>query len=90
MVPISDIMKMKTQLFMKVMLAVLMLAGFGLQPTSATDYKIVVIADPHVMAPSLLTNQSNSDWVTYINGSRKLIDYSQALFDQAVAEIKTL
>ena len=75
---------------MKVMLAVHMLAGFGLQPTSATDYKIVIIADPHVMASSLLTNPSNSDWVTYINGSRKLIDYSQALFDQAVAEIKTL
>ena len=83
------IMKKKFLLF-KTLLAFVMLTGFGVQHTLAADHKIVVIADPHVMPASLLTNPSNSDWATYIGSSRKLIDFSQSLFDQAVAEIKTL
>ena len=67
-----------------------MLTGFGVQHTLAADHKIVVIADPHVMPASLLTNPSNSDWATYIGSSRKLIDFSQSLFDKAVAEIKAM
>ena len=55
----------------------------------APSHKIVVIADPHVMGNGLLTNQDNADWATYIAGSRKLIDKSQALFDQAVSVIQT-
>ena len=54
------------------------------------SHKIVVIADPHVMAPELLTNTSNTDWTTYIAGSRKLIDYSKALFDQTVTNISEM
>jgi 3',5'-cyclic AMP phosphodiesterase CpdA len=53
-------------------------------------HKIVVIADPHVMDNGLLTNTSNADWTTYIAGSRKLIDYSKTLFDQAVSDIEDL
>lgn len=56
----------------------------------APDHKIVVIADPHVMGDGLLTDPSNSDWTEYINGSRKLIDYSQALFDKAVTDISQM
>ena len=67
-----------------------MLTGFGVQHTLAADHKIVVIADPHVMPASLLPNTSSTDWATYIGSSRKLIDYSQSLFDAAVAEIKSL
>lgn len=44
------------------MLAVVMLwAGFRLQRSAAAGHKIVVIADPHVIAPELLTNPGNAD-----------------------------
>ena len=67
-------MKKKLLLF-RTLLAFVMLTGFGVQHTLAADHKIVVIADPHVMPASLLTNPSNSDWATYIGSSRKLIDF---------------
>lgn len=72
------------------MLAVVMFAGFALQQASAADHKIVVIADPHVMAPELLTNPSNADWTNYLSVSKKLIDYSRELFAQAMADIKAM
>ena len=65
----------------------MMLTGFCSLSASAADHKIVVIADPHVMPASLLTDPDNPYWTAYIEGSRKLIDYSQSLFDQAMAEI---
>lgn len=68
----------------------LCLMAFATQGAWATDHKIVVIADPHVMPASLLTDPSNADWSTYINGSRKLEDFSQALFDQAITEIAAM
>ena len=47
------------------MLAVVMLwAGFRLQRSAAAGHKIVVIADPHLIAPELLTNPGNADWTT--------------------------
>lgn len=82
-------MKKKLLLF-RTLLAFVMLTGFGVQHTLAADHKIVVIADPHVMPSSLLTNPSNSDWTTYIGNSRKLIDFSQSLFDEAITEIKAM
>lgn len=82
-------MKKKLLLF-RSLLAFVMLTGFGVQHTLAADHKIVVIADPHVMPSSLLPNKSNSDWATYIGSSRKLIDYSQSLFDEAITEIKAM
>lgn len=82
-------MKKKLLLF-RSLLAFVMLTGFGVQHTLAADHKIVVIADPHVMPASLLPNTSSADWETYIGGSRKLIDFSQSLFDKAVDEIKSL
>ena len=51
--------------------------------------RIAVIADPHVMPASLLTDANNTDWKTYLAGSRKLVDYSQTLFDQTVATLKS-
>lgn len=66
---------------------VMMLTGFCSLSATAADHKIVVIADPHVMPASLLTDPDNPDWAAYIEGSRKLMNYSQSLFDQAVAEI---
>ena len=67
-----------------------MLAGFAPLSASAADHKIVVIADPHVMAPELLTNAENADWTTYLDVSRRLTDYSQALFDQVLTDISEM
>ena len=49
--------------------------------------KIVVLSDPHVMAPELLVSKGLA-WTKYINAQRKMVDYSQALFDEMVARIK--
>ena len=71
--------------------AMLLLLMMLTATTAWADHKIVVIADPHVMGNDLLVgNQNNEDgsaWQTYLAGSRKLIDYSQALFDQTVTTI---
>lgn len=72
------------------LLAAVIMTSYCFQPVSAAEHKIVVIADPHVMGNGLLTNLSSSDWATYLGGSRKLIDYSQALFDQAVTNISAM
>ena len=49
--------------------------------------KIVVLSDPHVMAPELLVSEGEA-WTNYLSGQRKMVDYSQALFDEMVAKIK--
>ena len=51
----------------------MMLTGFCSLSALAADHKIVVIADPHVMPASLLTDPDNPYWTAYIEGSRKLI-----------------
>ena len=81
------IMKLFSRAASMMMLAFLLLTA-STAWAETDNHKIVVIADPHVMAPELLTNTSNTDWTTYIAGSRKLIDYSKALFDQTVNDIK--
>ena len=59
------------------------------QPTMAEtgDRTIVVLSDPHVMAPDLLVNEGKA-WTNYLAGQRKLVDYSQALFDLMMSKIK--
>jgi len=49
--------------------------------------KVVVLSDPHVMAPELLVNEGTA-WTTYLNGQRKLVDYSKLLFDDMIVRIK--
>ena len=78
----------------KLFLRVAMMLAFMVLTTATawadapvTNHKIVVIADPHVMASGYLQNDGTA-WQTYLAGSRKLIDYSKALFDQAVSDIK--
>ena len=51
--------------------------------------KIVVFADPHVMAPELLVEEGSA-WTTYLDGQRKLVDYSQQLFDEMINRIVDL
>ena len=49
--------------------------------------KVVVLSDPHVMAPGLLKNEGTA-WTTYLNGQRKMVDYSKLLFDDMIERIK--
>ena len=49
--------------------------------------KMVVLSDPHVMAPELLVNEGTA-WTTYLNGQRKLVDFSQRLFDDMIVRVK--
>jgi hypothetical protein len=49
--------------------------------------KVVVLSDPHVMAPGLLVNEGTA-WTTYLNGQRKMVDYSKLLFDDMIVRIK--
>lgn len=49
--------------------------------------KMVVLSDPHVMAPELLVNEGTA-WTTYLNGQRKLVDFSRRLFDDMIVRVK--
>ena len=57
-------------------------------PTSAqpNKSKIVVLSDPHVMAPQLLVSDGTA-WQNFLNNSRKLEDYSRELFDELMTRI---
>ena len=57
------------------------------QADGIDNRKIVVLSDPHVMAPELLVNEGTA-WTTYLSGQRKMEDYSQSLFDNMVERIK--
>ena len=55
----------------------------SLAPVSA-KMRIMVISDPHVMAPELLVNKGEAwDDANYFD--RKLNDYSRAIYDEAIA-----
>lgn len=55
--------------------------------SSTAQKKMMVFSDPHVMAPELLVNRGAA-WTNYLDGQRKLVDYSQQLFDEMIARIK--
>ena len=55
--------------------------------TAVDESKVVVLSDTHVMAPELLVSEGTA-WTNYLNGQRKLVDYSQQLFDEMIARIK--
>ena len=55
--------------------------------TAIDESKVVVLSDPHVMAPELLVSEGTA-WTNYLSGERKLVDYSQQLFDEMIARIK--
>ena len=57
------------------------------QVSAINNQKMVVLSDPHVMAPGLLLSEGTA-WTTYLNGQRKLVDYSQRLFDDMIVRIK--
>ena len=63
------------------------LIDYYLKKKDCPDTKIVVLSDPHVMAPELLASNGFA-WMNYLEKQRKMVDYSQALFDEMVAKIK--
>ena len=49
--------------------------------------RIAVLTDTHVMAPELLKSDGTA-WQSYLASDRKLVDYSQRLFDTMVDRIR--
>lgn len=66
------------------LLSMLLVLAVGMQAQT----KIVVLTDTHVMAPELLI-KDGSAWQQYLAGDRKLVDYSQQLFDTMIDRLKT-
>lgn len=59
-----------------------------LAPLFATaQTRIAVLTDTHVMAPELLVSDGTA-WQSYLASDRKLVDYSQHLFDLVTDRIK--
>ena len=54
---------------------------------AAAQTRIAVLTDTHVMAPSLLVSDGTA-WQTYLASERKLVDYSQQLFDLMTDRIR--
>ena len=70
--------------------AVLLLGtSCGISAIDIDNRKIVVLSDPHVMAPSLLVNEGTA-WTNYLNREDRLMDYSWQLFDEVLNRIKDL
>lgn len=59
----------------------------GISAIDIDNRKIVVLSDPHVMAPSLLVNEGTA-WTNYLNREDRLMDYCQLLFDEVFGRIK--
>ena len=66
---------------------VVVLIDYYLKKKDCPETKIVVLSDPHVMAPELLASEGDA-WTEYMDSQRKMVDYSQALFDEMVARLK--
>jgi len=66
---------------------IVLLANYLLEKEKHPDLKMVVLSDPHVMAPKLLISDGEA-WTSYLYGQRKMVDYSASLFDEMVSRIK--
>ena len=73
----------------KYMKTILSLIAFIMVTIASADNKIVVVSDPHVMAPGLLESgaETQSAWTTYYAGQRKMLQESAAIFDQFIDEV---
>lgn len=72
---------------MRKLMTALLLTLVG-QLGAVAQTKIAVITDTHVLAPELLINKGTA-WEDEVNNDRKLIDYSQEVFDYLVDKFKT-
>ena len=53
----------------------------------AANKKICVLADIHVMAPTLLDNENNKEWQEYLKTSKSMVDLSVPIFDAIINRI---
>lgn len=60
----------------------------SVRTATGKDVKMVVLSDLHVMAPELLIS-GGSAWDNFLANDRKMVDKSQALFDEMVSRLKT-
>lgn len=67
---------------------IVLLTNYLLEKQKHPDLKMVVLSDPHVMAPELLISDGEA-WTSYLDGQRKMVDYSASLFDEMVSRIKS-
>ena len=72
----------------RVLLLITVLVGIWCGVGAQTQKKIVVLSDPHVMAPSLLVSEGTA-WTNYLNRERKMVDNSQQLYDEMMTRIMT-
>ncbi len=77
-------MKIRTK---RMMCLAVLLFGICCGICAQDTKKIMVVSDPHVMAPGLLVNAGTA-WTTYLEGQRKMVDYSVPLFDEMIERIK--
>ena len=72
----------------RVLLLITLLVGICYGVGAQTQKKMVVLSDPHVMAPSLLESEGTA-WTNYLNKERKMVDNSQLLYDEMMTRIMT-
>ena len=72
----------------RVLLLITLLVGICCGVSAQTQKKMVVLSDPHVMAPSLLESDGTA-WTNYLNKERKMVDNSQLLYDEMMTRIMT-
>ena len=53
----------------------------------AANKKICVLADMHVMAPSLIDDENNKEWQEYLKTSKSMADLSVPIFDAIINRI---
>ena len=90
---------MKQSLWVIALLAVVLLQSCnkipfnfpGHQPPASNHLKIAVVSDIHYMHPSLLGQGASSGkaFLNYVNQDPKLVEFSDPIWRQVLAEIKT-
>lgn len=53
----------------------------------SANKKICVLADMHVMAPSLIDDQNNKEWKEYLKTCKSMVDLSVPIFDAIINNI---
>lgn len=82
--PVFQIMKMRINLFQRLAGLFLFLC---LTAQAKADKTIYVLADIHVMSPSLLDSSDNIAWQKDLAEHRKMQDLSAAVFNQLIEQI---
>ena len=79
-----DFQKMRIDFTLKFAMLVLLICGATL---AKADKEIWLLADIHVMAPSLLDSSDNKAWLKDLADQRKMQDLSAPVFDALVERV---